>query len=107
MVMDFGDLKKVIGNFMDSLDHTTFIWLEDDPEYTDTIFKYSKRVVAMVKDPTAENIARATLSNLVHLLKASPVEVVKVRVHETATGYAEAESFELADRMVVCHDNAD
>ena len=114
MVLDFGDLKKAIGDFFDCLDHATFIWEGDDHFYKESIYKFSKRVIRMRRDPTAENMARAflkvvlnhTATNFTGMLDAVST---RVRVHETATGYAEACPADLTadDLIFVDHPNDD
>ncbi len=110
MVIDFGDLKFMIGGFMDSLDHATFLWVGDDIEYLDAMRKFSKRTVLMKRDPTAENMARAILHEVDNSLthNNSRVDSLRVRIHETATGYAEADSFDPdMDVITVEHPNDD
>lgn len=109
MVMDFGDLKHEIGEFMDSLDHATFLWLGDDIDYLDAMRKYSKRIVTMKLDPTAENMAKAIMCKIDFLLTTfSWVDVSSVRVHETATGFAETWDFDdLLDVITLEHNNVD
>lgn len=109
MIIDFGDLKPNLGVFFDCLDHATFIWLNDNPEYLAFVHKFSRRVIEMQRDPTAENMARAFLKYCHNILKecGCPVAVTKVRVHETATGYAEADTFFFDDNLTIEHPNDD
>ena len=107
MVMDFGDLKREIGAFMDSLDHSLMLWKDDNPCYLVAQKIYSKRIVMMDKDPTAENIARAILSVVKQTLYNYDVTVSSVRIHETATGYAEAVTSDIGDIITIAHNNED
>jgi len=107
MVMDFGDLKHDVAEFFDCLDHATFVWDKDDPDYFGAIMKYSRRVIVMEQDPTAENMAKAFFRSCVKLIQDVSVEVHSVRVHETATGYAQAFDFSDNDTLTVMHPNDD
>lgn len=110
MVMDFGDLKQIVGEFFDCLDHATFIWEGDDPEYLAFIRRFSHRVVWMQMDPTAENMARAVMKEVHDLLREADIThvlVEKVIMHETATGYAEASDFREVDLIEAEHPNDD
>lgn len=108
MVMDFGDLKNEIGFFMDSLDHATFIWDGDDPDYIVAMSTFSKRIIRMKQDTTAENMAKAIFNKITTLLLLKRCMVSGVIVHETATGYAQANTCnELEDIITVRHPNDD
>jgi 6-pyruvoyltetrahydropterin/6-carboxytetrahydropterin synthase len=74
MVMDFGDLKKIVKErIVDYLDHKN---LNDLPEFFDVA-------------PTAENIVSFIVENLSQ--EDSPLKfcLVRVRVYETPDSYAE------------------
>ncbi len=90
MVMDFGDLKRIVNSeIVDRLDHS-FV-LRNSEQNTDLKAllgtKFSK-VVLVDYQPTCENM----LSDFAfRLQKALPshVELYSLRLHETATSYAE------------------
>lgn len=96
MVMDFGLLEKV-KEFIESFDHTYSLWQGEDEEMKKFIYTYNRRVVEIPVSPSAEGFALLFLYVLDRILKNTEfkngegnVELASVRVHETATGYAEA-----------------
>jgi 6-pyruvoyltetrahydropterin/6-carboxytetrahydropterin synthase len=102
MVIDFGLLKPNIADFLDSFDHCMMVWKEDLPEFIDFIKKYSERYIIFPVSPTAENIALLILYITNKIIKNTMFSngednaiVKKIIVHETATGYAEANYIDL------------
>ena len=88
MVMDFVLLDKV-KELVDSFDHTYSLWQE--------VYKYNRRVAEIPVSPSAEGYALLffylidkILQNTEHKNGEGNVQLSSVRVHETATGYAEA-----------------
>lgn len=97
MIMDFGLLKGTIGEFIDSFDHAYSMWTQESTEFKDTIKKLSSRWVELPCSPSAENYSLLFLFVIDKILKNTEfknneknVRVSSVRIHETATGYAEA-----------------
>ncbi|MCB1200037.1 MAG: 6-carboxytetrahydropterin synthase [Leptospiraceae bacterium] len=97
MIIDFSLLKKAFHPFVDSFDHSLAYWQDDDPEYIDFIHKYSARWVSLPVSPSAEMLSLVFLTAMSALLGKielsngeKNVHVVSVRVHETASGYAES-----------------
>lgn len=97
MVMDFKMLKHIVKDILiDKLDHATMIneHSSDDFEIQLAVLlrQYHKKVYIVPYRPTAENMAK----NFLMLLQASPlieamgVEVVKVKIYETDSSFAEA-----------------
>lgn len=102
MVIDFGLLKPNISDFLDSFDHCMMIWKNDLPEFINFIKKFSERYIIFPVSPTAENIALLILyitnkiiKNTIFLNSEDNIIIKKVIVHETATGYAEANYIDL------------
>ena len=95
MVYDFGlmgDIKELI----DSFDHTYVFWNKEPDEFKEFILKYSERWIEMPISPSAEGFSLVLFHFIDHLIKTKDylngekgVELHSVRVHETATGYAE------------------
>lgn len=97
MIYDFGLMKNNIKSLIDSFDHTHVFWSKDDPEYIEFCKKFSHRWICLPVSPSAEQLSR-----IIFLLVSGTLETTKfnngerdvsvhsVRVHETATGYAEA-----------------
>lgn len=93
MVIDFGDLKKNgIAKFIDKLDHSWHFWNKEDDSVKDFIKKNNQRWLELPFNPTAENYALWIMEEVNSLLiDIDGISCCGVRVHETATGYAEAD----------------
>ena len=96
MVMDFVLLDKV-KELVDSFDHTYSLWKEESDELKSFVYKYNRRVAEIPVSPSAEGYALLLLylidkilQNTEHKNGEGNVQLSSVRVHETATGYAEA-----------------
>ncbi len=96
MVYDFGLTKLSIKELIDSFDHATTIWSEDDKEYTNMIKKHSLRWVSLPVSPSAEQFCRVIFLMIDRLLKLTQmsngekeVSLHSIIVHETDTGYAQ------------------
>ena len=108
MVYDFGLMKSTIKEFIDSMDHCTLFWDRDDDAYIQSIKKHSDRWISLPFNPTAENLAVFVGIAVDHILQHTEfqngehsVKVHGVRYHETATGYAEAESRDIETTKIV------
>jgi 6-pyruvoyltetrahydropterin/6-carboxytetrahydropterin synthase len=84
MVVDFGEVKRLLIDFVDrELDHRMLL-REDDP-LVDALRQLGSAPFVMQDNPTAENIAK-----LIHAkAKALDLPVVAVRLWETHDAYAE------------------
>lgn len=97
MVMDFGLLKGSVSDLVDSFDHAYSVWSKENEDFRGFIQENSDRYVIMPVSPSAENYA-LMLAYLIHRIiehtvfknGEGDVHLKSVRVHETATGYAEA-----------------
>lgn len=96
MIMDFGLLEKV-KMFIESFDHSYSLWKGEDPEFKNFIYHYNRRVAEIPVSPSAEGYALLFFYAIDRILKHTEfkngegnVQLSSVRVHETATGYAEA-----------------
>ncbi|HIG29796.1 MAG TPA: 6-carboxytetrahydropterin synthase [Verrucomicrobiales bacterium] len=101
MVCDFKLVKKTMKNFLSSWDHALCM-NTDDPAFADFQKRYGVRVIGFKsKDPTTEVMAKVIYdtfvkeladykpdSNTPYLLRQT-VKVVKVRVWETSSSWAE------------------
>lgn len=105
MVMDFTLLDKV-KELVDSFDHSYSLWNVEDEELKSFVYKYNSRVVEMPVSPSAEGyalllsfVADKIIKNTERANDEGDVRLQSVRVHETATGYAEAfvEDFHMVD----------
>jgi 6-pyruvoyl-tetrahydropterin synthase len=87
MVMDFGDLKKVVNQqIISPLDHS--IILPCNSKLLPAIQQCNTQLVITDYQPTCENL----LSDFAHRLQAnlpSGVSLVALRLHETASSFAQ------------------
>ena len=97
MVMDFGLMKGPIKNFIDSFDHAYSLWSKEEGEFKEFIKNQSERWVEMPVSPSAEMyslmfffVIDKIISQTVFNNGEQQVKLHSVRVHETATGYAES-----------------
>jgi 6-pyruvoyltetrahydropterin/6-carboxytetrahydropterin synthase len=99
MVVDFGLIKKYIFPFIDSFDHTTLLWKQDDPWVINFFTANFDRVVLCSASSSCEMMAAIFLCavNLIlRQLKCSDnywkgVICKKVIIHETKSGRAECD----------------
>ena len=104
MVCDFKIIKEAVGEWLDSFDHALCMNTAD-PAYEDFKARYGDRVIGFVnQDPTTELMARtifdhaenalaayAMRTDTRYLLKPN-VRLVRVRVWETSSSWAEYQS---------------
>lgn len=97
MILDFGLMKGPLKDLIDSFDHATTFWNDDDKGYLSAVMKYSKRWVGLPVSPSAEQysrvffrLAQAVLDVTDFANNEPEVRVHSVIVHETATGYAQS-----------------
>jgi len=106
MVVDFGLLKTTIKDFIDSFDHSYSMWNKEKPDFKEFIKKSSDRWIDMPVTPSAEMYSLMMYYVIDKIIKNTEfnngegeVKLHSVRVHETATGYAQ--SFEEDLQFVV------
>ena len=97
MIVDFGLLKGTIGDVVDSFDHAHSIWNKEDDKYKGFMKSWSDRWITMPCTPSAESYALMFFYIIDKIVKNTVFNngeknprVHSVRVHETATGWAEA-----------------
>jgi 6-pyruvoyltetrahydropterin/6-carboxytetrahydropterin synthase len=95
MVVDFILLDKIKW-FIESFDHSYSLWNREQPEFKQFIYQYNDRVAEIPVSPSAEGYALLIfyvtdliLKNTVYSNGEGRITLNSVRVHETATGYAE------------------
>lgn len=97
MVVDFGLLGR-LREFVDMFDHSYIMWDKESDEFKNFIYKHSYRNITLPLSPSAEGFALIFHYYMDRIIsktvwkngEKSPV-VEAVRVHETSTGYAEAD----------------
>jgi 6-pyruvoyltetrahydropterin/6-carboxytetrahydropterin synthase len=83
MVVDFGDINKVVKSWIDrELDHKMLLCKEDP--MLKTLQELNEPCFVMEENPTAENIAKLIFQYAV----SQGLGVSEVRLWETATSYA-------------------
>ncbi len=97
MVYDFGLLKGIIKDLIDSFDHAICFWQQDDAAYIEACQQFSARWIALPVSPSAEQFSRIFFFLVQQVLNQTitqngegDVEVYSVIVHETDTGYAQS-----------------
>lgn len=89
LVMDFGDLKKIVNaNVVDEFDHTLIMKNEYDSELTDQLSANFERMLYVDYQPTCENMINDMASRISSALPQG-VALHHLILHETATSYAE------------------
>ena len=107
MVYDFGLLKSSIKDIIDSFDHAICFWNKDDPEYIEACKKFSARWISLPVSPSAEQFSRVIFFWADSILQQTQmqngeadVKVYSVIAHETATGYAQCFSEDVANEYM-------
>ncbi len=106
MVCDFKAVKMAVGEWLDTFDHSLCM-NTDDPMYPALKAAYGERVIGFdATEPTTEVLARTFFNRIRELLRAyadlpeapyklgENVRLVRVRVWETSSSWAEYESGE-------------
>lgn len=101
MVIDFGLLKDEVRSFIDCFDHTHLLWNKEETKLNQTIKSINERWIEFPFNPTSEALAlymHYTIDKILQQKKfkngEGDMKVKSVRLHETATGYAETEQNE-------------
>ena len=97
MVVDFGEVKDVIGDYVNSWDHSLTMPVFFDKEYLDMLKQYTKKMRITSYNPTAENMVKEMYREITKTLEKYQTDTYgvvswtlsKVRLHETTTGWAE------------------
>jgi len=96
MVIDFGEISGIIKEFiMSTLDHALVMPKSMDSAYIKCLQKNNKNVLITDDNPTAEHFAESLYWDICQLIQPiidkrdNKFKLLKVRFHETDTGYAE------------------
>jgi len=91
MVIDFNDIKKIIGPHVDRMDHTTLISI-NDAELLKVFEEKSWKYFPLPFESTAENLCSffttVILDQYSDLLVARNIHHIGVKIFETGTSYA-------------------
>lgn len=96
MIMDFGLMKETIKKAVMVFNKSYSMWDQEPQEFQDHIQATRKRVVTMPLSPSAESYSIVIFEMIQRILQnttftngENSISLDKVKVHETATGYAE------------------
>jgi 6-pyruvoyltetrahydropterin/6-carboxytetrahydropterin synthase len=92
MVIDFGLVKKYIGPFIDSFDHTTLLWDIEEDDFLEFFKEQFERVIICYESSSCEMMSAViyvAVNKLLAEVENGDVVCTKVIVHETKTGRAE------------------
>ena len=89
-VIDFAEIKRVLGNWIqNNLDHNTIL-SNQDLELANAIEKHThKKVYFLDQNPTAENIALHIFQMCPILFKNHNVKCIKIRLYESENSHVE------------------
>lgn len=88
MVMDYYDVKDVVGPIIDELDHS-FMVKSDDADIIDFLEKINSKHTVVKFQTTAENICRYFLKKISEADLPKNITGIKAKVFETENTYAE------------------
>lgn len=91
MVMDFGDLKRLVNEEIISLlDHALVLNEKNDPQLIEILKQNFEKIVVVDFQPTTENLLNYIADKLKRRLPET-VKLCRIRLRETDTSYAEWE----------------
>lgn len=89
MVMDFGELKKIVHEqIVDIYDHSLVVNASSPEETKNAMLKSTERVIFTPYQPTCENMV-SSFAQLISAHLPEYVELCCLRLYETPTSYAE------------------
>jgi len=93
MVLDFGDIKRIAKNFLDTLDHA-FLVYSQDKDLLEFLKNSDSKYVIIPEIPTVENLLKFIYQHLekefAHTYNDS-LKIKKLKLWETPNCYAELE----------------
>jgi 6-pyruvoyltetrahydropterin/6-carboxytetrahydropterin synthase len=92
-VVDFSELKKQLGAWLDKhWDHGFLFYEKDDAVWSAFhAFTQPQKLCPLPFNPTAENLAEHLLNQVCpNLFKDSSITITRIRIYETENCYAEA-----------------
>lgn len=98
MVVDFSILKREVGDIIDSFDHSMIFWTKESNEFKRDMKEWSDRWIELPLTSSAECLSLQLFYLIDRILKNTSfknnedvdLKLYSVKVHETATGCAEA-----------------
>lgn len=90
MVIDYFDVKEIVGPIVEELDHTVLVW-DKDKSLLGALQKLNSNHVIIGYESTAENLCKYFLDKIKTKKLPNNISSVKVKVFETENTYAEDE----------------
>ena len=93
-VVDFGVIKKLLGEWIDAhWDHTAILFEKDEVLGKSIAAATGQKIFYLPANPTAENMASYIMETVCpKLFKKLPIECVGIRLYETPNCFAEVSS---------------
>lgn len=89
MIMDFGDLKKLVQkHILDEVDHALILNADTPPLVIDTLRANYDNIVLYHYQPTSENMLSDFAERIQKQLPAN-IQLIGLRLYETSTSFAE------------------
>ena len=102
MVYDFGLMNGTVKEFIDGMDHCYLLWAMENDGFKDFVKTHCDRWIELPFSPSAEQLSMFCYvfiqDILDHTIKQNGEGVVKVksvRYHETTTGWAECDNYDI------------
>ncbi len=99
MLIDFGELKKVMMDVIgEPWDHSLILWNEDplcNPEFLQMLasvmpLDHDHKTVVLACVPTVENLANVAFERISEALQYSNLQITQVRLYETPNCWSDA-----------------
>lgn len=90
MVLDYYDMKKVVGPLVDELDHAFMVY-DKDKELIEVLDKLESKYVLVEFHSTAENMVNYFADKIKETGLPDNINSLKIRIYETSSTYAEEE----------------
>ncbi len=87
MVLDYYDVKEIVGPIVDNLDHSVMVFHEDK-ELIEVLEKLNSRYVEVPFQTTAENMCGYFLESIMNKTLPENISAIRVWVYETENTYA-------------------
>ena len=89
-VIDFGEIKRIVGGWVDECWDHAFLANHLDTVMLEFLTDERQKHFVFPGEPSAENMAAFMLDKSKHLLKPLGIDCIRVRFYETPNGWADA-----------------
>lgn len=83
MILDFGELKKVVAPVIEALDHSCIVYEHDD--LLSYLIVHGQKAFVLPDNPTSEALAKFLFNEFTERLNKIGVQVISVTIDETCT----------------------